>query len=208
MNKIIPSIKVPIIQKGIVSKVILCDELKDKKIIMFGVPGAFTPTCSEKHMPSYIKLHNEFIAKGIDDIYCLSVNDEFVMQAWLLSYTEGDKILGIADGNGEVSKNLNLLVDKSANFMGMRCSRFAMIVQDNNIHFSLRNISELIKKDRIDVILAGFHYKDFLDIMFNRFYFAVTTGCLIGYGDIYPITNTSKTLAIIQSLLTVGLILA
>ena len=133
MNKIIPSIKVPIIQKGIVSKVILSDDLKNKKIIMFGVPGAFTPTCSEKHMPSYIKLHNEFVAKGIDDIYCLSVNDEYVMQAWLLSYTEGDKIIGIADGNGEVSKNLNLLVDKSANFMGMRCTRFAMIVQDNNI---------------------------------------------------------------------------
>jgi peroxiredoxin len=133
MNKIIPSIKVPIIQKGIVSKVTLSDELKNKKIIMFGVPGAFTPTCSEKHMPSYIKLHNEFVAKGVDNIYCLSVNDEYVMQAWLLSYTEGDKILGIADGNGEVSKNLNLLVDKSANFMGMRCSRFAMIVQDNNI---------------------------------------------------------------------------
>ena len=133
MSKIIPSIKVPIIQKGIVSKVILSDDLKNKKIIMFGVPGAFTPTCSEKHMPSYIKLHNDFVAKGVDDIYCLSVNDEYVMQAWLLSYTEGDKIIGIADGNGEVSKNLNLLVDKSANFMGMRCSRFAMIVQDNNI---------------------------------------------------------------------------
>jgi len=133
MNKIIPSIKVPIIQKNIVSKVILSNELTNKKIIIFGVPGAFTPTCSEKHMPSYIKLHNEFVAKGVDDIYCLSVNDEYVMQAWLLSYTEGDKIKGIADGNGEVSKNLNLLVDKSANFMGMRCTRFAMIVQDNNI---------------------------------------------------------------------------
>jgi len=133
MNKIIPSIKVPIIQKNIVSKVILSNELTNKKIIIFGVPGAFTPTCSEKHMPSYIKLHNEFVAKGVDDIYCLSVNDEYVMQAWLLSYTEGDKIIGIADGNGEVSKNLNLLVDKSANFMGMRCTRFAMIVQDNNI---------------------------------------------------------------------------
>ena len=133
MNKTIPSIKVPIIQKSIVSKVILSDELKNKKIIIFGVPGAFTPTCSEKHMPSYIKLHNEFVAKGVDDIYCLSVNDEYVMQAWLLSYTEEDKIIGIADGNGEVSKNLNLLVDKSANFMGMRCTRFAMIVQDNNI---------------------------------------------------------------------------
>ena len=133
MNKIIPSIKVPIIQKGIVSKAILSDELKGKKIIMFGVPGAFTPTCSEKHMPSYIKLHKEFAAKGIDDIYCLSVNDEYVMQAWLLSYTEGEKILGIADGNGDVSNNLGLLVDKTANYMGMRSSRFAMIVKDNNI---------------------------------------------------------------------------
>jgi len=134
MNKTIPSIKVPIIQKGIVSKVILSDELKDKKIIVFGVPGAFTPTCSEKHMPSYIKLHNEFLAKGIDDIYCLSVNDEYVMQAWLLSYTEGDKILGIADGNGEVSKTLDLLVDKTVNYMGMRSTRFAMIIRDNSIH--------------------------------------------------------------------------
>ena len=133
MNKTIPSIKVPIIKKGIVSKVILSDELEDKKIIMFGVPGAFTPTCSEKHMPSFIKLHNEFVAKGIDDIYCLSVNDEYVMQAWLLSYTEGEKILGIADGNGDVSKNLGLLVDKTANYMGTRSKRFAMIIRDNNI---------------------------------------------------------------------------
>ena len=133
MNKLIPSIKVPIIEKGDVSKVILSDELKGKKIIMFGVPGAFTPTCSEKHMPSYIKLHKEFIEKGIDDIYCLSVNDDHVMKAWLLSYTDGDKILGIADGNGDVSKNLDLLVDKTANYMGMRSSRFAMIVKDNNI---------------------------------------------------------------------------
>ena len=133
MNKIIPSIKVPIIQKGIVSKAILSDELKGKKIIMFGVPGAFTPTCSEKHMPSYIKLHKEFIAKGIDDIYCLSVNDDHVMKAWLLSYTEGNKIIGIADGNGDISKNLNLLVDKTASYMGMRSSRFAMIIKDNSI---------------------------------------------------------------------------
>ena len=133
MNKKIPSIKVPIIQKGIVSKVILSDELKDKKIILFGVPGAFTPTCSEKHMPSFIKLHNEFVSKGIDDIYCLSVNDEYVMQAWLLSYTEGEKILGIADGNGDISNNLGLLVDKTANYMGTRSTRFAMIIRDNNI---------------------------------------------------------------------------
>ena len=134
MNRIIPSIKVPVIKKGVTSKVILSDELKGKKVIMFGVPGAFTPTCSEKHVPSYIKLHKQIIDKGIDAIYCLSVNDDFVMNAWLLSYSDGDKIIGIADGNGDISKNLNLLVDKSKNYMGMRSARFAMIVIDNIIH--------------------------------------------------------------------------
>ena len=113
MSKFIPSIEVPVIQKGITSKVNLSSELNNKKVIIFGVPGAFTPTCSEKHMPSYIKLHQQFINKGIDDIYCLSVNDSFVMNAWLLSYTDGDKIIGIADGNGEITKDLNLLTDKS-----------------------------------------------------------------------------------------------
>ena len=137
MNKTIPSIKVPLIQKGITSKVSLSDELKGKNIIIFGVPGAFTPTCSEKHMPSYIKLHQQFIDKGIDDIYCLSVNDNFVMNAWLLSYTEGDKIIGIADGNAEITKSLDLLSDKSKNFMGMRSTRFAMIINDNIVQETL-----------------------------------------------------------------------
>ena len=133
MNNTIPHIKVPIIEKSITSEVILSEELKDKNVIIFGVPGAFTPTCSEKHMPSFIKLHQELISKGIDDIYCLSVNDKFVMNAWLLSYSFGDKIIGIADGNGEICQNLNLIVDKSKNFMGMRSKRFAMIVNNNII---------------------------------------------------------------------------
>jgi len=133
MSKLIPAIEVPVIQKGITSKVNLSSELNNKKVIIFGVPGAFTPTCSEKHMPSYIKLHQQFINKGIDDIYCLSVNDSFVMNAWLLSYTDGDKIIGIADGNGDISHNLNLLVDKSKSFMGKRSTRFAMVVDDTII---------------------------------------------------------------------------
>ena len=133
MNNIIPQIEVPILEKGITSNVIIAEELKDKTVIIFGVPGAFTPTCSEKHMPSFIKLHQQLISKGIDDIYCLSVNDKFVMHAWLLSYADGDKIIGIADGNGEICQNLNLIVDKSKNFMGMRSKRFAMIVKNNII---------------------------------------------------------------------------
>ena len=133
MNKLIPSIKVPVIQKGVVSNVVLSDELKDKKIIMFGVPGAFTPTCSEKHLPSYIKLHNDFINKGIDDIYCLSVNDQYVMKSWLISYSDDHKIIGIADGNAEITKYFELLSDKTKNFMGFRSSRFAMIINNNII---------------------------------------------------------------------------
>jgi len=133
MNNTIPLIKAPIIKKNITSEVILAEELKNKNVIIFGVPGAFTPTCSEKHMPSFIKLHQQLISKGIDDIYCLSVNDSFVMNAWLLSYSGDDKITGIADGNGEICQNLNLLVDKSKNFMGMRSKRFAMIVKNNII---------------------------------------------------------------------------
>ena len=133
MNKIIPSITVPIINKGIISKVILSDELKNKKVIIFGVPGAFTPTCSEKHMPSYIKYYQQLSEKGVEDIYCLSVNDEFVLNAWLLSYSETDRIKGIADGNGDIAKSLNLLVDKTANYMGMRSTRFAMLIENNII---------------------------------------------------------------------------
>ena len=133
MNKIIPSITVPVINKGITSKVILSDELKNKKVIIFGVPGAFTPTCSEKHMPSYIKYYQQLSEKGVEDIYCLSVNDEFVLNAWLLSYSETVRIKGIADGNGDIAKSLNLLVDKSANYMGMRSTRFAMLIENNII---------------------------------------------------------------------------
>ena len=133
MNNIIPQIEVPIIEKGIMSNIALSEQLKNKIVIIFGVPGAFTPTCSEKHMPSFINLHQQLIDKGIDAIYCLSVNDKFVMHAWLSSYADGYKIIGIADGNGEICQNLNLIVDKSKNFMGMRSKRFAMIVKNNII---------------------------------------------------------------------------
>ena len=144
MNKIIPSIKVPIIQKGIVSKVILSDELKGKKIIMFGVPGAFTPTCSEKHLPGYIKLYNNFKKKNIDDIYCLSVNDEHVMKAWLLSYNETQLIHGIADGNAEITSYFDLTTDKSSSYMGIRSNRFAMIIINNDIiEINIENPGEL-----------------------------------------------------------------
>ena len=130
--KQIPSIVVPIIDNGKATTKNLFEFLENKKIIIFGVPGAFTPTCSEQHLPGFLKLSDQIKNKGIDDIFCLSVNDKFVMQSWLLSYSDGNKIKGIADGNAEISQSLEVINDQSANFMGLRCIRFAMIV-DNNI---------------------------------------------------------------------------
>ena len=125
----IPSIVVPIIDNDNTANKNLFDYLKKKKIIIFGVPGAFTPTCSQQHLPGFLKLSDKIKGKGIDEIFCLSVNDKFVMKSWLLNYSDGNKIKAIADGNAEITKFFNLLSDKSANFMGMRCSRFAMIVK-------------------------------------------------------------------------------
>ena len=132
MNQI-PKIIVPIISNGETYNKNLFELLLNKKVIIFGVPGAFTPTCSEKHLPGFLRLSEQIKSKGINDIYCLSVNDKFVMQSWLISYSDGKKIKGIADGNAEVTLSLDLLSDKSSNFMGMRCLRFAMIVENNNI---------------------------------------------------------------------------
>ena len=118
---------VPIIKNGISSISSLLNEFKNKKIILFGVPGAFTPTCSEKHLPGYIKLYKLFKNKKIDDIYCLSVNDEHVMKSWLVSYTDGEMINGIADGNAEITKYFDLITDKTKSFMGYRCRRFCLL---------------------------------------------------------------------------------
>ena len=133
MIKNIPDIKLPIIKNGISNILSLKNEFNDKKIILFGVPGAFTPTCSEKHFPGYIKLYDSFKKKHIDDIYCLSVNDHYVMKTWLISYSEDHQIIGIADGNAEITKYYNLISDKSKNFMGYRSARFAMLIENNQI---------------------------------------------------------------------------
>ena len=129
--KTIPSIKLPIIQNGKISNEILFDVMANKKVIIFGIPGAFTPTCSEKHLPSYLNLSNQLKEKKIEDIYCISVNDPFVMKAWRDSYSEIHLIKGIADGNAEFAKEMDLLDDYSGNFMGDRCKRFALIVENN-----------------------------------------------------------------------------
>jgi len=101
-----------------------------KKVVLFAVPGAFTPTCSAKHLPGFVESAAAIRAKGVDAIVCLAVNDAFVMGAWGRDqHTEG-KVLMVADGNGEWTRALGLDFDGSRFGMGLRAQRFAMIVDD------------------------------------------------------------------------------
>ena len=102
-----------------------------KKVVLFAVPGAFTPTCSETHLPGYVVLADEFKAKGVDAIICLSVNDAFVMNAWGKSQN-AENIIMLADGDGSYTKALGLSMDTAA-FGGERSQRYAMIIDNGTV---------------------------------------------------------------------------
>ncbi len=110
---------------------ITTDELfKGKTVVLFAVPGAFTPTCSNQHLPSYLKNYDKVKATGVDTIACMAVNDVFVMDAWGKDRGVGDKIKMLADGNGEYTKALGLEMDGSKFGLGSRSKRFSIIVKD------------------------------------------------------------------------------
>lgn len=107
------------------------DELfAGKKVVLVSVPGAFTPTCSANHLPGFVDHAADLSAKGVDTIACMAVNDVFVMDAWGKDRAVGDKVLMLADGNGEYAKALDLEMDGSGFGMGMRGQRFAIVVDD------------------------------------------------------------------------------
>ena len=101
-----------------------------KKVVLVSVPGAFTPTCSASHLPGFVNQADDLLAKGVDSIACMSVNDVFVMHAWGEDQNVADKVMMLADGNGEYAKALDLEMDGSAFGMGTRSQRFAIIVDD------------------------------------------------------------------------------
>jgi glutaredoxin/glutathione-dependent peroxiredoxin len=110
---------------------ITADQLfKGKTVVFFSVPGAFTPTCDAKHLPGFVELADRIKAKGVDTIACTAVNDVFVMNAWGKAGNVGDKILMLADGNGEYARALGLELNGTAYGMGMRGQRFAIIAKD------------------------------------------------------------------------------
>ena len=101
-----------------------------KRIAIFGVPGAFTPTCSVKHVPGYVELATEFRAAGVDEIWCISVNDAYVMGAWARDQKTAGKVRMMGDGSAEFARAAGLTLDRTANGMGIRLCRHSMFVDD------------------------------------------------------------------------------
>ena len=111
----------------------IIDYLANKKVVLFSLPGAFTPTCSAKHLPGFVEYENDIKSKGIDEIICVSVNDAFVMQAWEKEQNSEGKVTLLADGNGEFAHAIDLVFDGTAFGLGKRGKRFAMIVDNGKV---------------------------------------------------------------------------
>ena len=104
--------------------------LGNGKVVLFAVPGAFTPTCSDYHLPSYLIRYDDLKAKGVDTVACISVNDPFVMEAWGEDQHVGDAVTLLADGNGEFTRAVGLEMDGSGIGLGTRSQRYAMVIDD------------------------------------------------------------------------------
>ncbi len=126
----IPSVKLRTMTKDGPKEIATDDLFKGKKVVMFGLPGAFTPTCSAKHLPGFVQQADAIKAKGVETIACISVNDAFVMGAWGKDQNAGDKVMMLADGNADFTKAVGLEMDGTGYGMGLRSRRFSMVVED------------------------------------------------------------------------------
>tara|TARA_B100000809_G_scaffold49927_1_gene44904 strand:- start:400 stop:885 length:486 start_codon:yes stop_codon:yes gene_type:complete len=129
-NDIIPSAEIFVVENGEPTKKNITELLKDKKVILFGLPGAYTSVCSAKHLPGYVNSYEKYKAKGIDHIICMSVNDPFVMDAWGKSHNVGDKIIMTGDPFLSFTKSIGADVDKSARGLGIRSNRYTMLIDN------------------------------------------------------------------------------
>lgn len=123
----LPNIRLRRIKSGNIQDLFMADFARGKKVVLFAVSGAFTPTCTQKHLPSYLENYNALKSKGVDEIACLAVNDPFVMDAWAKSLDVKDKIMMISDGNADFTKAIGLTLEE--NFLGLRSQRYVMLIE-------------------------------------------------------------------------------
>ena len=131
-NDKIPNSEVFILENGESIKKNIEEFLKNKKTILFGLPGAYTSVCSAKHLPGYVKMYDRYKDKGIDQIICISVNDPFVMSAWGADRGVGENVMMLSDGNCEFTSAIGLEMDGSGFGLGTRSQRYAMVI-DNGV---------------------------------------------------------------------------
>ncbi len=132
-NDLLPNSEVFILENGEPAKKKIKDFFKNKKVVLFGLPGAFTSVCSTKHLPGYVNLHDKYKDKGVDHIICISVNDPFVMNTWGKQHNVGDKIIMMGDPFLNFTKDIGADVDKSARGLGIRSNRYTMYVEDMKV---------------------------------------------------------------------------
>jgi peroxiredoxin (alkyl hydroperoxide reductase subunit C) len=129
-NDKIPSSEIFILEEGEPIKKNIEELLKNKKVVLFGLPGAYTSVCSAKHLPGYINMYEEYKKKGIDKIICISVNDPFVMNAWGKENNVGEKVLMMGDPFLNFTKAIGAEVDKSGRGLGVRSNRYTMLIDN------------------------------------------------------------------------------
>ena len=132
-NDSIPNSEIFVLENGEPTKKNIEELLKSKKVVIFGLPGAYTSVCSAKHLPSYVNMYQQYKNKGIDHIICVSVNDPFVMNAWGKENDVGDKIIMMGDPFLNFTKAIGAEVDKSARGLGVRSNRYTMFVEDMKV---------------------------------------------------------------------------
>ena len=132
-NENIPNSEIFVLENGEPNNKNIEELLKSKKAVIFGLPGAYTSVCSAKHLPGYIKMHQEYKNKGIDKIICIAANDPFVMSAWGKENSVGDKIVMIGDPFLNFIKAIGAEVDKSGRGMGIRSNRYTMLVENMKV---------------------------------------------------------------------------
>ncbi len=126
-----------------------------KTVVLFGVPGAFTPTCSAKHLPGFVQLAATLKAKGVDTIACMAVNDPFVMQAWGKDQGITDEVVMLADGSADFTKALGLELDLVARGMGVRCKRFALVAKDGKVTYLGVEEAGAFEVSKAETVLAA-----------------------------------------------------
>ena len=125
------------------------------KVVLFAVPGAFTPTCSDHHLPGFVLRAEELRAKGVDSVVCVAVNDAFVMGAWGQAQKVGDSVVMVADGNGEFTKAMGLEMDASAVGLGRRSQRYAAVVEDGVVTALFVEPESGLRVSSVESVLAS-----------------------------------------------------